>query len=78
VLYLAEFYLPQPDLADVARRARAASDPAQAVRFLQAISVPADESCFAIFDAPSADAVVAAGARAAITFDRVVEARTVS
>jgi hypothetical protein len=76
VRYLAEFYLPDADLEDVAQRARAATQGVDGVRFVEAILVPDDENCFAIFDAASADDVVAAGARARIRFDRVVEART--
>jgi hypothetical protein len=76
VRYLAEFYLPDANLEDVARRARDAADGVDGVRFVEAILVPADENGFAIFDAASADAVAAAGARARISFDRIVEART--
>ncbi|HEU0194561.1 MAG TPA: hypothetical protein VFQ71_10205 [Gaiellales bacterium] len=78
MLYLAEFYLPDANLADVARRARAATQSAGDVSLVEVILVPADENCFALFDAVTADAVVAAGARAGMTFDRVVEARTAS
>ena len=77
VLYLAEFYSPSADLADLAGRARAAAARSADVRFVQAISVPEDESCFAIFEAASAEAVLAAGAGAGLAFDRVVEAGSV-
>jgi hypothetical protein len=44
------------------------------VRFLGAISVPTDEMCFYLFEAPSAAAVGEASRHAAIPFERVVEA----
>jgi uncharacterized protein DUF4242 len=73
VLYLAEFYLPHADAADLAHRAQAAAQ-LDEIRFVEAILVPGDESCFALFDAPSPDQVRSAGARAGITVDRVAEA----
>ena len=79
MVYLAELYLPRgASLADVARLARAGVDSASAVgppiRFLQAIFVPADESCFMLYQAESAADVTAAGTRAGLTFDRVAAA----
>ncbi len=81
--FLAEFYLPSDgeDLRELAGRARMAAVQASqgggpAVRFLYAVHARADESCFAVYDAESAQAVVAAGERAGIAFDRVVEAAT--
>jgi hypothetical protein len=79
VLYLAEFYLPGgTSLTGLVQRARAgASKVASAgtdVRFIRAVFVPRDESCFALYQAASAEAVVAAGAGAGIVFDRVIEA----
>lgn len=74
--YLAEFYLSAPDLPDVARRARAATAGTRDVHLVEVILVPADENCFAVFDAAGPEAIVAAGARAGIEFDRIVEVRT--
>ena len=77
--YLAEFYLPgrDADLAGLARRARATAEQASragpAVRFVQAIHAPLDESCFAIYEADSPAAITAAGGLAGIAFDRIVE-----
>jgi hypothetical protein len=83
VRYLAEFYLPgdRVDLAELTRQARAAAKRSccagrPAVRLLCAIHVPQDESCFAVYDASSAEAVAAAGALAGIVFDRIVTAIT--
>lgn len=44
------------------------------VRFLGSISVPEDEMCFYLYEGPSAAAVGEASRRAAIQFERVVEA----
>jgi hypothetical protein len=90
MLYLAEFYLPDAIcLAELARRARAAgpaatgadgpdgvdgADSADGAGFVLAIHVPADETCFALYDAQAAEAVVSAGARAGIAFERVAAA----
>jgi hypothetical protein len=82
VRYLAEFYLPvgRVELGDLIRRARAAAEHScgagAAVRLLYAVHVPQDESCFAVYEAGSAEAVAAAGALAGIEFDRIVEAAT--
>ena len=76
--YLAEFYLPgDVDLADLTRHARAAAEELSdgcAAHLWCAIHVRQDESCFAVYDADSADSVAAAGTLAGITFDRIAEA----
>jgi hypothetical protein len=79
MLYLAEFYLPgSASLAAVVERARAgaltADSAGTCVTFVRAIFVPRDESCFALYEAGSGQAVAAAGARAGLAFDRVIEA----
>jgi hypothetical protein len=79
VLYVAEFYLPRDaDVTDVASRARTGasllSGSGVEVRFVQAIFVPQDESCFALYWADSDLEVTAAGQEAGLTFDRVVSA----
>lgn len=82
VLYLAEFYLPSSAiLADVTARARTGAEQAARagadVRFVQAIFVPQDESCFAIYRAGSARDVTTAGRQAGLVFDRIVAAVSV-
>jgi hypothetical protein len=60
-----------------ARARRAAAQLAEAgteVRYLRAIFVPADETCFHLFEAASADAVRAASERAGLSAQRIVEA----
>lgn len=81
VLYLAEFYLPaDTSLADLAARVRAgAQETARAgvdIHFVQAIFVPRDESCFALYQAGSAHAVVTAGIQSGLAYDSVAEAFT--
>ena len=44
-----------------------------AVRFVNAIHAPQDESCFAIYEADSPAAITVAGRLAGIAFDRIVE-----
>ena len=78
--YVAEFYVSnaRPDLAEMAGKAHAAADElaheGTAVRFVRAIFVPEDESCFALYEAGSPEAVADAGERAEIPFDRIREA----
>jgi hypothetical protein len=77
VLYLAEFYFPDLDAADFAQRARTAAELA-GIHFVEAIAVPSDESCFALFEAPSLKQVQAAANHAGIAVDRVVEAVSIA
>jgi hypothetical protein len=78
--YVAEFYVSnaRPDLAEMAGKAHAAADElaleGTAVRFVRAIFVPEDESCFALYEAGSREAVAHAGERAELPFDRICEA----
>lgn len=77
--YLVEIYLPRSAnaLADAAGRVAAAAEELAGeglpVRYLQAIFVPKDETCFLLFDASSAQDAATATARAGIAFERVVE-----
>ncbi len=77
--FIAEFYLPEheADLSDLARRAEAAASEVNrrgsAVRFVRAMYAAADESCFVVYEADSAGAVLAAGQAAGIAFDWVAQ-----
>jgi hypothetical protein len=76
MLFLAEFYLPAgASVAEVARLARAgalrAAGSGEVPRFISAVFVPSDESCYALYGADSAAQVAAAGAMAGLEFDRV-------
>jgi hypothetical protein len=79
--YLAEAYVARPrahELQAHERRARAAAQELTQqgvpIRFVRSIFVPADEICFYVFEAGSAEAVGAACERAALRFERVIEA----
>jgi hypothetical protein len=83
VLFLAEFYLTgESALAAVVARARAGAARASAlgpqVSFVQAIFVPGDETCFAVYCSLSAGQVRAAGSLAGLDFDRIEPALTAS
>jgi hypothetical protein len=79
--YLVEVYTPRDNreaLAATVSRARAAAlalrHEGVPVRYLRPIYVPEDETCFHVFEAPSAQAVGEASRRAGLNHDRIVEA----
>jgi hypothetical protein len=77
--FLVEAYTPagSPVGDTELRAARAAeqlSGEGEPVRYVRAIFVPEDETCFFLFEAPSAAAAGEASRRAAIEFERIVEA----
>lgn len=76
--YLVELHRPNSgwrQLQDVAGQARAAAEKLSAegtpVRFLRSIFVPEDDSCFFLYEGPSAEAVREAGQRAELAIGRV-------
>jgi Nickel responsive protein SCO4226-like len=79
--YLLELYLPAGDqgqLADTARRARAAAASLNRqgtpIRYLRSILVPEDETCFCLYQAASADQVQQAAVQADLPVQRISEA----
>jgi hypothetical protein len=79
--YFAEAYVARPRAGELRaheRRARAAarelSRQGTPIRFMRSIFMPADEICFYVFEAPSAEAVGVVCERAALRFARIVEA----
>ena len=79
--YLLETYISRAradELTETAIRARDTALHLQAegrgVRFVRSTFVPADELGFLTFEAESADVVGEVATRAAITFERIVEA----
>ena len=79
--YLVELYVARDDSAALERGAAHARQAAEEltregtpVRFLRSIFVPEDETCLYLYEASSAAAVRDALGRAALLFDRVVEA----
>ena len=78
--FLTETYTPRdaavPSAADLMLAAGQASGPEGLIRFLGAINVPEDETCFYLYLAPSADAVRAAMTAAGLRPERVTPAVT--
>jgi Protein of unknown function (DUF4242) len=79
--FLAETYAPRgaagtatPRAADIALAAEQASRPDAQVRFLGAIVVPEEETCFWLYKAPSAGAVREAMTRAGLRPERITPA----
>ena len=80
--YLVEVYVPrlgEDELQRAAERARSAAEEMSRegipLRFIRSVFIPEDETCFWLYEGPSAAAVGEASRRAAISFERVVEAR---
>ena len=78
--YLLESYLPKHELsaraqlvARVRRAARAVSAQGTPVRHLRSIFIPVDESCFHLFEGPSAAAIEEVSRQADLEHDRIVE-----
>jgi Nickel responsive protein SCO4226-like len=78
--FVVEVYAPcsRKRLADAVTRARAAAREmtleGTAVRYRRSIAIPEDETCFHVFEGPSAEAVVEASRRAELVYARIVEA----
>jgi hypothetical protein len=79
--FLAERYVSAADLElarlDAARASAAskeATESGKTVRYLGSTLIPSDETCFALFEAPSAEDVRRLLERASLPYDRIVEA----
>jgi Protein of unknown function (DUF4242) len=71
--YVLEVYAPESSsLADV--EAHAALVCGDGVCYVRSLLLPEDETCFHVFEAPSAAAIVEASRRASVPFLRVTEA----
>jgi hypothetical protein len=82
--YLLELYVPRGDPAAVGQAAERARTAAEAlteegvpVRYVRAIFVPEDETCFFLYAAGSADAVRETARRAGLACGRLTEALVV-
>ncbi|HEX2356188.1 MAG TPA: nickel-binding protein [Micromonosporaceae bacterium] len=80
--YLVEVYLPRSRAAEVGatgQRARAAAEQLARegvpIRYVRTTYLPDDETCFHVFEAPTAGAVEEASRRAALGRARVVPAQ---
>jgi uncharacterized protein DUF4242 len=81
--FLVEVFVPRSKadaLAAAEQRAREAarrlSENAAEIRYVRATYVPEDETCFHVFDAPSAGAVAEASRLAGLGEGRIVEVTT--
>jgi hypothetical protein len=79
--FLAERYVSASDLElarlDAARASAASKEHVESettVRYLGSTLIPGDETCFALFEAPSAEDVRRLLERAWLPYDRIVEA----
>ena len=59
------------------KRQEQVSEETAPVRFLGAIEVPEDETCFYLYQAPSADAVLEAMTRARLQPERITQATSI-
>jgi hypothetical protein len=74
--FLVESYLSAAPAAleDARGRARRAAELGDGVRYLRTTFLPGDETVLHLFEAPSREAIDQAGRRAALDFERIVEA----
>ncbi len=77
--FLAECYVsaatPPDEVSALMRRgAETVAAEGVEVTYIRSIVVPGDETCFHVFEAGTADAVAAVGARVVVPLIRVVEA----
>lgn len=79
--YLVECYVAnerRDELSGAETRARAAARAMArdgiAIRYIRSTFIPEDDTCFHVFEGPSAAAVDEATRRADISYDRIVEA----
>jgi hypothetical protein len=75
--YIVEVYVPRTGAIGTAGVRLAAEEQTRRgapVRYLRAILVPEDETCYLLFDAGSADDVRAVITRAAVPFERICTA----
>jgi hypothetical protein len=76
--YLIEGYVANADAAELEDRARttaeAMSNEGHEVRYLRSVLVRADETCFHLFEAASENVVAELARRAALPYERIVEA----
>jgi Protein of unknown function (DUF4242) len=74
--YLVESYAgsSESSLSEARERARMTAELGDGVRYLRTTFLPGDETIFHLFEAPSAAALDEAGRRAALPYERIVEA----
>jgi Protein of unknown function (DUF4242) len=74
--YVVESYLANTPaaVADARRRARSLGDDVSGVRYVRTTFLPGDETIFHVYGAPSREALRRAARKAALQYERVVEA----
>ena len=72
--YLVESYVSSVAVQEAQDRARRTEELGEGVRYVRTTFLPDDETILHLFEAPSAAALGEAGRRAALPFERIVEA----
>jgi hypothetical protein len=72
--YLVESYVSAVDVDEARARARRTAELGEDVRYLRTTFLPGDETIQHLFEAPSAAVLGEAGRRAALRYERIVEA----
>jgi hypothetical protein len=72
--YLVESYVSSVAVHEAQDRARRTEELGEGVRYVRTTFLPGDETILHLFEAPSAAALGEAGRRAALPFERIVEA----
>ena len=72
--FIVEVYVPRTGAIGTAAVRAAAEAHTPPVRYVRAILVPEDETCFLLFEATSIDDVRAVVTRAAVPFERISSA----
>ena len=73
--YLVESYVATPAAVEDARaHARRAAELGERIRYIRTTFLPGDELVLHLFEAPSVSVLDEAGRRAALRFERIVEA----
>lgn len=72
--YFVESYASDSGVDEARARARLAGDLGPGIRYVRTTFLPGDETIFHMFEAPSLEALRDAGHRAALHYQRIVEA----
>jgi len=73
--YFVESYASNTAVEDARARARLTAELGNGIRYVRTTFLPGDETLFHSFEAPSADALRKAARRAALQYERIVEAK---
>ncbi|MFL5944735.1 MAG: hypothetical protein ACJ74C_04750 [Gaiellaceae bacterium] len=73
--YLVESYAANGAVAGERERARLTAELSTEIRYVRTTFLPDDETLLHLFEAPSLEALLRAGRRAALHYERIVEAQ---